>query len=796
MLQRSKSDRFSGNSHASPRSLDFDNQFRSSSHPIRDFEKNHERNQPTTNPIFDSFTQRNSPTDYFNMKSFKNNEDRRTFKSSKNETISVDIPPVLGRNTLFPTSHANSGAAQLGIPSFRLTSSKSLSSLRTKNHFHSPEVIKPIPSSYYSEKIGIALGSPTHCENLEMKIPLVSYGIRESYVNDCYRQASPKDLKPKANRWKMFEDFFGGKRKKTAPVSAYYRYHGRPRPIIESKSGKRYSIVGKNNSSDNFRRKSVIRTTKKVTKIPTSKIINSSRVNSSPSKADGHNIKVSGSRNYVSLIDVDIPSTKMDRFSVMVKEVNQKSRTNCQPPLPKLNAYPENSKSVNEALMKNKDHDIRRNLTHVKKPSSSSSLRKPLNFPSFREKPPSLKGSPIQPTTVSHKIPTRKPSTCFSIPKNHSVDYRTNNKEDSGSLESKFLNKHYKSHSDTARFEHKNQLKPPVPKKDAQYPVLTIPKESFLDFGFSKLFLKDGYQDFFDSSPAAKQSDSVNFRRQNLNRSHGLLSPRSISSSESSLSSSTMASSIASPLSITPFTGHNEEMKFPTPPSSKTASTSYIPSSKSLKTHRTNSSMSNQSTKKSNFLKKSPSFSKSLESTKSCFKPSLSTQYNKPKPQQAPKLTPFPSITSSNPAKLAANAISSPLDAFTIATNEELERLTYQSAKEKKLKQQFRGGTYLEKKNRFKKPAFFGFQSYDPNVVMINSEQVRSRNSKSLDLTRKNGENYIRDTDSISDFPSWNPEKTPIVDLAAVSVARGIVAREYRKSNKAVIERVSVMNKF
>ncbi|POS85641.1 hypothetical protein EPUL_003395 [Erysiphe pulchra] len=797
MLQRSKSEHFSGYSCASPRSPEFKGQFQSISHPIKDFERTHGSNQDTTNPVFDNFMQAKLSNGHLGREGPKSTKHRRTLNSNKNETISVDLPPVRGRSTLFSTNQSNSGAAQLNIPCFRLTSSRSLSSLETKNYFHSPEVIKPIPSSYYTENIGIALGSPTNCDDLEMKIPLVSNGNGCGYANNCYRQVSPKDVKSKSSKWKTFEGLFGGKRKETGPVSAYHKYHGRPRPNFDSKSSKKALIAGKNNYGDNSRRKSVIQTNNTF-KRPASKTTNSSRNNSSFLKAEEQAFKKSSDGNYDSLIDVEIPFTKMDRYSDILNEIKQNPQSTAQPPSSKQQSVLGKFKSVSGAFI-TKEPDIHKIPKHMEKASASSQW-KLASLPSFRDKPPSRTGSPIQKTATPHGTPSRKPSI-LAIPKKHSNDCRTNNKGKNGSLESKSLNSHLKSHSDTSRIRHKTFSPPPVPKKDSQNPVLSSPNDSSLDFGFSKSFIKDGYQDFFTSSSATKQFDPSNSRPQYMKYSDVPRSLSSNSSSERSISSSTSSWSIASPLGTTPLTGFFEEMRFPTPPIGTTTYTSFSPPSISVPSCRTNSSMSNYSSKKSIMhpskpilLKKSTSFSKTLGRTKSCLKPSSYSQNRESKPYQPLKLTPFPSVTTSSPAKIAANAISSPLDAFAIATNEEIERVTHRLGKEGNLQQKLGCGIHI-KKYKSKEHVLLGPQSRNPNLVMVDTEQEKPRQySKSLDLTRKSNENHLRGTDSINNYPTWMSKNSPVVDLAAVSVARGIVAREYRKSHKAVVERVSVVS--
>ncbi|RKF62620.1 hypothetical protein OnM2_032001 [Erysiphe neolycopersici] len=801
MLQRSKSERFSGHSCASPRSLDLEGHFRSISHPNKDFESTHESIKDTRQPVFESFMQQKSPNGYLKSEGLKSIKDRRTLNSSKSEIISVDLPPVRGRNTLFSINQSKSGVAQLDIPSFKLASSRSLSSLKNENYFHSPEVIKPIPSLHYTENIGIALGSPTHCDDIEMKIPLVSNGNGCSYVNDSYLQPPSKDLKSKASRWKMFEGLFGAKRKETTPVSAYHKYHGRPRPTLDSKSNNRASTARKNNYGDNTLRKSVTQTTK-ISKRLALKSTNSSRYNSSSSRVDGQILKKSGVGNYDSLIDVEIPFTKMDRYSVILNEVQQNPPPIGRPPLYRRQTGSEKFKSVN-GDSNTIEQDIHEFPKHMRKPSLISQ-RKLASCPSFRDKPASRTGSPSPKIATHHRIPSRKPSTCLSIPKNYSIDRRRNQKENqnekNGSLESKISNKHLKSHSDTTRTGHKTFSPPPVPKKETQNPVLSFPKDSFLDFGFSKLFIKDGYQDFFTSSSSKKQFDSPGLRPQCTNNSDVSSSLSSISSSERSFSGSTYSSSIASPLGTTPLTGHFDEMRFPTPPIGTAVYTSFTPPSISVPTHRTNSPISNYSTKKSsmhssktNLLKKSSSFSEKLGRTKSYLKLPSHSQTREPEPHQAPKLTPFPRVTASSPAKIATNAVSSPLGAFTIATNEEMERVTDKLSREGNPKQRL-GPEVHTKKYRSKEQVLHGPQSRNPNFGMVDTEQEKTRHhSKSLDLTRKNNENHTRGAGSTCNIPTWNSNNSPVVGLIAVNVARGIVAREYRKSHKAVVERMSVV---
>ena len=213
-------------------------------------------------------------------------------------------------------------------------------------------------------EIGMALGSPSHQTNnswQQQQSHFDSYSTSLSPEQDMsldgWATHSPA-IKPKSSRWKTLGGLFGGSRKNSEP-QAFYKVQ--PEPIYQATAE-----GGITDHEDRSRGRSRTNHDKKPEKKPDTTRSKTAPLNfnfnvNEPAGTpqitlDGDPIRdnLNRSQSYSSggMLDVDIPTTQMERYSVMFGSVLQKPTSSATPSslLARRQATLDKLKTVNEAL--------------------------------------------------------------------------------------------------------------------------------------------------------------------------------------------------------------------------------------------------------------------------------------------------------------------------------------------------------------------------------------------------------------------------------------------------------------
>ncbi|RDL31443.1 uncharacterized protein BP5553_09652 [Venustampulla echinocandica] len=323
----------------------------------------------------------------------------------------------------------------------------------TRGPSPNPNLVQAAPPDIPDSKmeIGMALGSPSHqptdwhpqhtTESIER---MVSPDVMDDSMGGL---VAP--VKPKASKWKFLGGLFGGKKHAEAHPQPFYQLqpeNGQEYTATVTTGAEVHLPAPKNEDPSSEKRPKsrgrtrTISTRKAKTPKPDIK-----RANTMPNRVDaqenwqrgtptpeitldGHSIEShQSSKNYTGqMLDVDIPTTQMERYSVMFGSVLQKSANTSPSLLARRQATLDKLKTVNEALaLKEKElHDKERQFMPRRatspQPSKSPgfslfpttpSLHVPRDSSPSRTRQTTLQRSNTSPAALSPSRPSFAPSS-------------------------------------------------------------------------------------------------------------------------------------------------------------------------------------------------------------------------------------------------------------------------------------------------------------------------------------------------------------------------------------------------
>lgn len=225
-------------------------------------------------------------------------------------------------------------------------------------------------------EIGMALGSPTHPPNaLQSQSPMVS-SIRnetpdsvETYVDNDAHVAAPS--KQKASKWKIFGGLFGGSKKNAGSSQAFYQLQPEGAVVqatVEADYGNFGEPVGTcpqrsksrgrgrtNSERKNDKHKPGLKRAQTAPlNFDSQDSNNGNAMTGAPTiTLDGGPLNVHPAKTHAHgglLLDVDIPSVQMERYSIMFGSLLQKPTASSSSLLARRQATLDRLKTVNEAL--------------------------------------------------------------------------------------------------------------------------------------------------------------------------------------------------------------------------------------------------------------------------------------------------------------------------------------------------------------------------------------------------------------------------------------------------------------
>ncbi|KAG4441239.1 hypothetical protein IFR05_003287 [Cadophora sp. M221] len=270
-----------------------------------------------------------------------------------------------------------------------------------------PESIEVAPTKMNvpQAEIGMALGSPQHPPTAWQQVPMDRYTESPDHVDDDFSNAAP--VKQKTSKWKLLGGLFGGKKHEAQPAAFYQLQpetsqqppvnHGFDfgEPATSSEKPKSRGR-GRSNSSARKTRKHKPEMSRSNTVPLRFDLEGSSRQNQTGTPEitiDGGNVVFDGSHSTqkgASLLDVDIPSVQMERYSVMFGAVLQKPQSQSSSLLARRQATLDKLKTVNEALAsKERELEARSKLLMPRRATS----------PGFKTQSPAFSLFPSTPRT-------------------------------------------------------------------------------------------------------------------------------------------------------------------------------------------------------------------------------------------------------------------------------------------------------------------------------------------------------------------------------------------------------------
>ncbi|KAH9210457.1 hypothetical protein DL95DRAFT_413003 [Leptodontidium sp. 2 PMI_412] len=231
-----------------------------------------------------------------------------------------------------------------------------------------PESIEVAPTTMNvpQAEIGMALGSPQHPPTTWQQVPMDRYTESPDHVDDDFSNSVP--VKQKTSKWKLLGGLFGGKKHEAQPAAFYQLQPETPQqpppvnhgfdfgePATSCEKPKSRGR-GRSNSSARKARKHKPEMSRSNTVPLRFDLEGSSRQNQTGNPEitiDGGNVVFDGSHSTqkgAGLLDVDIPSVQMERYSVMFGAVLQKPQSQSSSLLARRQATLDKLKTVNEAL--------------------------------------------------------------------------------------------------------------------------------------------------------------------------------------------------------------------------------------------------------------------------------------------------------------------------------------------------------------------------------------------------------------------------------------------------------------
>ncbi|KAK0111343.1 hypothetical protein ONS95_001707 [Cadophora gregata] len=228
-----------------------------------------------------------------------------------------------------------------------------------------PESIEIAPGNMNvpQGEIGMALGSPQHPPTAWQQIPMERYTESPDHIDDEMTNSAP--ARQKTSKWKLLGGLFGGKKHEAQPV-AFYQLQpeasqqpvnhgfdfGEPAASEKPKSRGR----GRSNSSARKSRKhkpEMSRSNTVPLRLDPERSGRQKQTGTPEITIDGGNVIYDGfhsTQKGAGLLDVDIPSVQMERFSIMFGAVIQKPHSQPSSLLARRQATLDKLKTVNEAL--------------------------------------------------------------------------------------------------------------------------------------------------------------------------------------------------------------------------------------------------------------------------------------------------------------------------------------------------------------------------------------------------------------------------------------------------------------
>ncbi|RKF82847.1 hypothetical protein GcC1_010017 [Golovinomyces cichoracearum] len=790
-------------------------------------------------PKTDTLKQRISLIGYKMNKPDDFQGDTKTSRSNYEDPVLCKLSYSL-QNELLPIANSNSGNAKVESPSTQLAYSVNLKPSRTKHNLNLPEGIKNSYTTQSIEKIVKSLESP---QFFEKHIGQESPGRQdESKSNDIHGyscKTSPTEQTVKANRWKKLEGLFNGKKREPKIVPTQSRYPGSPKSLMAFKQVQT-STSGSLEAEEKERTAPLNSCVRTKSKMAYPKQGSFRRRNISPIKFDNQYLERSISKDISPTLDVEIPNIKLDRYSVMFSGVLQNSPSNVRSFNTRQRANVEKFKKINEELAA-KERELDEKSKRLEQIASSSKLKLKSNTASCsRETLSSKLGLKNQEDISLNFSHSNEPST-FTSSSCLSLDFEASYESNYPSSESTSGNR---PHHDAR----KNMCSPFQLPEVPQGFELGLTNEQYFEFGFSDFLINSETKNLSSSFLDVKQSKELETESQTRNKEFELpfLSPNSsldslpstpttktsmnspsdISSSAvkklissdtlsklwnqghepylytsnssltSSSSSPTSNKNSITPLSVSSSTGYYEENHLKFLPHFDAALSSCIPASSVVTTCTADPNSSYQNIGKSSYssrvpraLKRAPSSSKHSESSKTFVKPSHNKYQKKTKLSSTTISSPFPNFKQSNTVKIASKAVGSPLDAFALATNEELAHFICPSRTGTK-ELPSRGDSSFLNQHNIKERLIIGAKPRLPDLVVVDEDDKQMWETK-FPFFLQSCNKILEDAKFSDSFNIGVVQNDDHFSYDGTPNYREVLANKSRKSHHVVVERIN-----
>ncbi|KAH7317552.1 hypothetical protein BKA65DRAFT_104012 [Rhexocercosporidium sp. MPI-PUGE-AT-0058] len=225
--------------------------------------------------------------------------------------------------------------------------------------------IAPAKMNVPQAEIGMALGSPQHPPTAWQQVPMDRYTESPDHIDDDFSNSVP--VKQKTSKWKILGGLFGGKKHEAQPA-AFYQLQpetSQQAPVNhgfdfgdQAASSEKPKSRGRGRSNSSARKawKQKPDMSRADTVPPRFDLEGSGRQNQTGTPEitiDGGTVIYDGAQSTqkgAGLLDVDIPSVQMERYSIMFGSVLQKPQSQSSSLLARRQATLDKLKTVNEAL--------------------------------------------------------------------------------------------------------------------------------------------------------------------------------------------------------------------------------------------------------------------------------------------------------------------------------------------------------------------------------------------------------------------------------------------------------------
>ncbi|KAH7386171.1 hypothetical protein BKA64DRAFT_135329 [Cadophora sp. MPI-SDFR-AT-0126] len=225
--------------------------------------------------------------------------------------------------------------------------------------------ITPTKMNVPHSEIGMALGSPQHPPTAwQQQVPMDRYTESPDHIDDDISNSAP--VKQKTSKWKLLGGLFGGKKHEAQPAAFYQLQpeasqqqpvdHGFDFGEAAASEKPKSRGRGRSNSSARKSRKhkpDMSRSNTVPLRFDLEGLDRQKQTATPEITIDGGNVVYDGSQTTqkgAGLLDVDIPSIQMERYSVLFSSVLQKPQSQSSSLLARRQATLDKLKTVNEAL--------------------------------------------------------------------------------------------------------------------------------------------------------------------------------------------------------------------------------------------------------------------------------------------------------------------------------------------------------------------------------------------------------------------------------------------------------------